>query len=373
MTSPASAYRRMIDQRPSTPCSWAVFLLFCPFALLYRLIATARAFLYRRGWRRSYRAGVPVLSVGNLTVGGTGKTPMVDLIVRRLLDRGLRVAVVSRGYGGTYAGEFGEVAAGDGRLLMTAREAGDEPCLLARRNPALQVYIARERYRGVRAAELAGAQVVVLDDGFQHLKVQRDLDIVLLDSRSPFGNGQLLPAGPLREAPAALRRAGLVILTHAAGDSHAHPSLAFSGPLLRCRHRLADTLRTLEGEERPWSLLDQRPVIAFAGIARPDDFFAALRRRGVALAATLALPDHQDYTDEQLKQLIRLCDNQKLLITTEKDAVKLRDADLPCPCLVAPLVLEFDEAGELDEALEGVIKQTRNPHHQDTKGTKQIH
>jgi tetraacyldisaccharide 4'-kinase len=358
MGSPAAGYRRMIDHPPSNLSSWAVILLLWPLAQLYRLVMVARAVLYRSGLRPVQRAGIPVVSVGNLTVGGTGKTPVVDALVKRLLARGLRVAVVSRGYGGNYRGAVGVVAAGDGRLLLDAQAAGDEPCLLARRNPALQVYVARRRACGVRAAEAAGAEVIVLDDGFQHLAVQRDLDIVLLDSRSPFGNGQLLPAGPLREAPAALRRAGLVILTHAAGD--ALPPPYFPGQVLRCRHRLADTLSTLDGEECPWSDLTQRQVIAFAGIARPDDFFAALRARGVELASTLALNDHQDYAAEQLNRLIQMCDNKSLLITTEKDAVKLRAASFPCPCLIAPLVLEFDEPGQLEEILEHVVKGVRS-------------
>jgi tetraacyldisaccharide 4'-kinase len=211
-------------------------------------------------------------------------------------------------------------------------------------------------------------QVVVLDDGFQHLSLQRDLDIVLLDSRAPFGNGQLLPAGPLREPTGALRRAGLLVMTHAAVPPVPPPP--FHGPVLHCRHRLADTLLTLAGEEQPWSVLTGRQVVAFAGIARPEDFFAALRGRGVELAATVALQDHQDYTGSVLNQLNRLCDNQKLLITTGKDAVKLRTADLPCPCLVAPLLLDFAETGELDNVLEEVICEAQNLHHQGTKVTK---
>lgn len=357
MGSPAAVYRRMIDHPPSSLSSWTVLLLLWPLAQLYRLVMATRAALYRSGLRPVHRAAIPVISVGNLTVGGTGKTPVVDILVKRLLARGRRVAVVSRGYGGTYAGAVGVVAAGDGRLLLDAQAAGDEPCLLARRNPNLLVFVARQRVCGVRAAAAAGADVVVLDDGFQHWAVHRDLDIVLLDSRAPFGNGQLLPAGPLREAPAALQRAGLVVMTHA-GTART-PELPFAGPLVHCRHRLADTLLTLDGEERPWSFLAERPVVAFAGIARPDDFFAALQARGVALTDTLALNDHQDYAAEQLNRLIQMCDNKKLLVTTEKDAVKLRAASFPCPCLVVPLVLEFDEAEELDRILERVLRVRR--------------
>lgn len=347
----AHAYRRLIDDKPSSLSGWTVFLLLWPLSLLYGAVVQLRAALYRVGLKSSYRAAVPVISVGNLTVGGTGKTPVVDAVVRKLVEKGLRVAVVSRGYGGTYRDAVGCVAAGDGRLAMSAGEAGDEPCLLARRNPTLRVYVARTRALGVQAAEQAGAQVVVLDDGFQHLAVQRDLDIVLLDSRAPFGNGCLLPAGPLRESPLALRRAGLVVMTHA----EERGELRFDGPVIRCRHRLADRLLTLDGRVLPWSVVDGENVVAFAGIARPDDFFAALRARGAVMTATLALDDHAPYRGEELNRLVQSCQNVKFLITTEKDAVKLDAAVFPCPCLVAPLALEFDDEDPLDGLLEQVV------------------
>ena len=351
------AYRRMIDAGPSSLASWTFFVLLWPLALLFRLIVAIRASCYRYGLLKVYRAAVPVISVGNLTVGGTGKTPVADVLVKILIARELRVAVVSRGYGGQFRGEVGLVSAGDGVLMMPPQLAGDEPCLLAQRNPALLVFVARERARGVRAAEAAGAQVIVLDDGFQHLPVHRDCDIVLLDSRAPFGNGQLLPAGPLREAVGALRRADLVIMTHAGATTA--QAIPYVGPVLHCRPRLADILWTLDGEEIPWSRLEGEQVVAFAGIARPEDFFVDLRTRGLELAGTLAFDDHQEYSGEQLNRLIQSCDNQKLLITTEKDAVKLRAARFPCPCLVVPLKLVFDEPGELEKILELVINSSK--------------
>lgn len=350
----AYAYRRMIDKGPSNVISWTFFVLLWPFSCLYRGIVKLRACLYRCGALKAYQAAVPVVSVGNLTVGGTGKTPVVDAVVKNLAARGIRVAVVSRGYGGRFAGSVGVVATGDGGLLMSPRDSGDEPLLLAKRNPSLAVYVARKRVLGVRAAEEAGAQVIILDDGFQHLPVRRNLDIVLLDARAPFGNGQLLPVGPLREAPGALRRADLVIMTHA--EQPPNREIPFAGPILHCRPRLADTLMTLDGQKLSWASLDGHPVLAFAGIARPDDFFAAVRAKGVFLEETLALNDHQEYSAGQLNRLIQSCDNQKFLITTEKDGVKLRTADLPCPCLVAPLVLDFDESSRLDEILTHLLK-----------------
>lgn len=352
------SYRRMIDNGPSNAISWTFFIALWPLSLLFRVVTGLRAHLYKIGLMSVYRATVPVISVGNLTVGGTGKTPVTDALVKRLMARGMRVAVVSRGYGGRFRGPVGAVSQGDGRILMTPQDAGDEPCLLALRNPSLHVYVARKRARGVKAAETAGAQVIILDDGFQHLAVCRDLNIVLLDSRAPFGNGQLLPAGPLREAPVALQRADLVIMTHA-GESNDREG-PFPGPILRCRHRLAEHLLTLDGREVPWSTLTGQPVLAFAGIARPDDFFAALRARGVLLSGTLALNDHQDYSGEQLNRLLQSCDNKKLLVTTEKDAVKLSATVLPCSCLVAPLVLTFDETGLFDDVLSQLFERVRD-------------
>ena len=354
----AQYYRGLIDQQPSNLSGWTFYLLLWPWAQLYRAVIRLRADLYRLGLKRAYQAGVPVVSVGNLTVGGTGKTPVVDALVKRLLARGVRVAVVSRGYGGQYRGESACVARGDGQLLLAAAQAGDEPCLLAQLNPGLSVYVARQRALGVQAAERDGAQVIVLDDGFQHLAVQRDLDIVLLDARSPFGNGQLLPAGPLRESPQALQRAGLVVLTHAA---HATPHIPFHGPIVSCRHRLGPALQSLEGTSVPWTDLTGKSLLAFAGIARPEDFFAALCERGVTLRATLAFDDHQDYCGERLNQLIDSCQNIEFLVTTGKDAVKLDAATLPCPCLVAPLELEFDNGDELDRVLEKVVGERKRP------------
>ena len=351
------AYRCMIDNGPSNIVSWAFFVMLWPLSLLYRVVAGLRAGLYRCGMMSVYRAAVPVISVGNLTVGGTGKTPVTDALVKKLIARGVRVAVVSRGYGGRYQSAVGTVSLGDGRVLMLPRDAGDEPCLLAVRNPALHVYVARKRALGVKAAEEAGAQVIILDDGFQHLAVCRDLNIALLDARAPFGNGQLLPAGPLREAPGALRRADLIIMTHAENPSR--PDLLLNVPVFHCRHQFADMLKTLDGNEMPWSALEGQQIIAFAGIARPDDFFVALRARGVVLNASLALSDHQDYSEEQLNHLLQSCDNKKLLITTEKDGIKLQMAELPCPCLVAPLVLAFDEAEHFDEVLTRLLERVR--------------
>lgn len=348
-----AALRRVLDSPPATVSERLLLgALWLP-SQLFRMVVTVRDCLYRRGLRQVYRAPVPVVSVGNLTAGGTGKTPVTDHLVKRVLARGVRVAIVSRGYGGSCREDVGKVADGSGRLFMSPGEAGDEPYLLASRNPGVAVYVARRRRHGVAAAAADGAECVVLDDAFQHRAVARDLDIVLLDARRPFGNGRLLPAGTLREPAAALRRADLLLLTHASEP----PAVPFAGdlPVVSCRHRFAEELLDLHDRRTPWESLAGRDCLAFAGIARPEDFFAALHARGVRLAGSWALADHQDYTPDLLKRLVDECDNGRLLLTTEKDAVKLRAAGFAARCLRVPLELDFDNDQPLERALDDVL------------------
>lgn len=246
MASSYHFYRRLIEQGPRSAGERLIFLVLVVASRLFGLLVVMRLFAYSTGIAKSYRAAIPVLSVGNLTVGGTGKTPVVDHLVQRALMSGQRVAVVSRGYGGQRKSGTALVSDGRGTLHDDAYLYGDEPVLLARRNRDAMVIVARKRSEGVMLAEKLGAELVILDDGFQHLRLSRDLDIVLLDSRSPFGNGHLLPAGPLREPVASLARADLVILTHNKGADLA--GLDIEQPVLFSSLRFSDTLTSLQGE-----------------------------------------------------------------------------------------------------------------------------
>jgi len=342
--------RRITEQGPASPPEWAAFAVLWLLSWPYRGVVAIRHGLYAAGLKPVCRVNVPVISVGNLTAGGTGKTPVVDFLVKRLAGRGRKVAIVSRGYGGSFSGRFSRVADAGGRMLMTPAECGDEPFLLAGRNPQAMVYVARRRALGVAAAVAAGAEVIVLDDGFQHLAVHRDYDIVLLDARAPFANGHLLPAGLLREPLSALRRSKLIILTHDQGAPE--PELPVTRPVIRCRHRLAAAVVSLSGEQRSWAELQGVRVLAFAGIAQPEGFFAALREHGVELTATIALDDHQDYSPDVLNRLAEACNNAQLILTTEKDAVKLKATDFPLPCYRVPLELEFSAPERLDRVLD---------------------
>jgi tetraacyldisaccharide 4'-kinase len=324
---------------------------------LYGLIGRLRRKLYRTGVLSVYRAPVPVISVGNLTVGGTGKTPMVDYLVKWLLGRGQRVAVVSRGYGGQGAGRVGVVCAGEGPLLPP-EVCGDEPYLLAQRNPRALVLIAPRRAEGIRlAVERFAAQIILFDDGFQHLAVARDLDIVLLDARRPFGNGYLLPAGILREPASALQQAGVVVLTRSNGSERL--SLTGACSLARSRHRLSDEAVSLTGERLPLKSLVAQRAVAFAGIADPDNYFAALAAAGLQLVRTLPLNDHVAYGRDTLALLTDAARDADFLVTTEKDGVKLSTVQLPVSCYQTPMTLEFFDEGSLllERALNAVIPQ----------------
>jgi tetraacyldisaccharide 4'-kinase len=301
----------------------------------------------------SYRARVPVISVGNVTAGGTGKTPMVDFLVKKLVNKGINCAVVSRGYGGQFRGAVARVGDHDGSSLTPA-ECGDEPFLLAVRNPGTPVYVARQRKLGVRRAERDGAQIIILDDGFQHLAVARDLDLLLLDADQPFGNGRTLPAGMLREPIAAVHRSDLIILTRSTGNETI--SLPLAAPILRCHHQLSSHLEDLSGHQVSVQDIANQRCLAFAGIAKPDAFFDALRQAGLKTMTAYPLADHQDYSEEVLMRLREASDGHDLMITTQKDAVKLGTVDFPVPCYSIGVELVFEETELLDNSINQLVE-----------------
>jgi tetraacyldisaccharide 4'-kinase len=272
-----------------------------------------------------------VISVGNLTVGGTGKTPLTAWIAARLLEEGRRPAVVSRGYGGS-SGRGPCIVSRGGAPLVPAAVAGDEPVLLARRLPEVIVVVGSDRVRGARAARETGADVLVLDDGFQHRRLARDLDLVLLDSHDPFGAYRLLPSGPLREPVESLARADAVIVTRSR-PGEPFPFLervirrhAGEVPVLRAGHRTAGFVDAA-GNLRP----PPARAVAFCGIGSPDAFLADLLGEGVEVAAERRFPDHHRYRDAELAEIDGLARAHGAVpVTTEKDLARLSEpASLP--------------------------------------------
>lgn len=258
----------------------------------------------RRAMARPYRAPVPVICVGNLVAGGAGKTPVVLALADALAGLGVTVHIVSRGYGGRVVGPLRVDPA-----RHDAAAVGDEALLLAARAPC---WVARDRPAGVGEATAAGAEVILLDDGFQNPSIEKDLSLVVVDAEYGFGNARVMPAGPLREpAAAGLARADAVVLI---GDGNGPAELQGAGkPILRAR------LEPIEAGR-----LAGAPVVAFAGIGRPEKFFATLRRAGAVLVATRAFSDHHPFADREIAALRREAEGAGArLVTTAKDWVRL--------------------------------------------------
>jgi tetraacyldisaccharide 4'-kinase len=317
--------------------------------------------LFDNGFLKQKRIDCPVISVGNLTVGGTGKTPMVLLLAGMLKERGLRPAVLSRGYGGKSAAEV--LVVSDGRQVFAGPEqAGDEPVLIARRLKDVPVLAGSKRaVTGQYALEHFDVDAILLDDGFQHRYLKRDLDIVLLDSRQPLGNGFLLPRGPLREPPSALGRAGIIAFTRA-GDSDAKPvderlSGILPGRLVLRTHVRPTSLTAPDGEELPLSSLQGKRVFAFAGIARPDSFRQTIESLGGAIAGFRAFPDHHRYRAEDLDRIENEAGLARadILLATEKDVVKISESP-QLSSRVHGLLIET-EILEGRERLEAALKE----------------
>jgi len=329
------------------------FLLLLP-SYVYGVLMLQRAWCYRSGVCKVRRLPRPVISVGNLTLGGTGKTPVTAWIARSLLGQGLRVAVLSRGYGGTLEGQVAVVSDGQ-MILLTPDQCGDEPYLLASTVPGLMVVIGSDRFQaGQLALQRLQPDIFLLDDGYQHLRLQRDLNILLMDCRRPLGNGRLLPAGPLREPASASQRANVVVYTRCT-TIDVPATIDLQVPHCLARHRIASFRRLDDDTELQPEQLQGDKVAAFAGIADPQAFFDGLQQRGLVLSATLGLADHEAYgsgTRARLEQFIQDT-GATWLLTTEKDGVKLRQLapDWLPRVVTARLELVFDDDTPLREAV----------------------
>ncbi len=315
--------------------SWKAALAQWPLwsvSQLYGGLLLLRCYGYQYGIRQVKRLPCRVLSIGNLTVGGTGKTPLTIWVARWCQQQGWPVAVLSRGYGGRLVGRFCVVSYGDGPCTPW-HVVGDEPYMLARALPGIPVLVGRDRYLSGRyACDYFGSRLLILDDGFQYWRLWRDLDIVLVDASNPFGPQALLPRGILREPLRALRRAHAIVLTRM--DMARMPGTALVQQIRywtrECPVYMATTVAEAlyTGETPlPGSLdrLRHRRVVALAGIGNPQAFAVTLRQLGCDVQALLVFPDHHPYTAADWQRIVDIVQQRgaECLVTTEKDAVRL--------------------------------------------------
>ncbi len=314
---------------------------------LYRGIVSARLWLYRNRIMREKHLGCMVVSIGNLTVGGTGKTPVVEMFARALTAGGRKVAILSRGYksqkpplktriknkvtGQIEVAPPRIVSEGDGPVPgMDSRFSGDEPFMLAQNLPGVYVVVDKDRVKaGRHAVREYGVDTLLLDDGLQYLKLRHRLDIVLVDRQSPFGNEFLLPRGYLREPPRNLRRASYIFITKCNGQSNQQLIQRIrkynrTAEIIECRHQPLHLTDLGTRERFPLDHLQNKDIATISGIAKPESFEHGLEQLGATIRFTRRFTDHHRYTEEEINEFILKADDRGVdfIVTTEKDSVR---------------------------------------------------
>ncbi|HEV2835391.1 MAG TPA: tetraacyldisaccharide 4'-kinase [Pyrinomonadaceae bacterium] len=315
-------------------------LLLPPLSTLYGAVTKTRLSLYRRGTFHTTRLERPVISIGNITAGGTGKTPLVEWVARTIANHGKNVCILTRGYGREQPQR--QVVVSDGQtILATPAEAGDEPYLLATKllGSAAIICNADRISAGRDAIEVFGSDCFVLDDGFQHLRLARDLNIVTIDATNPWGGGQLLPYGRLREPISGLSRADCVVLTRADQVTNTTDLCDQIRAFIRGRPLFLSTMRPARAP------ITNEPVAAFCAVGNPQSFFADLKKAGYEVLLEKTFADHHWYTQRDIDELTAAATaaGAQSLITTAKDAVKLRSLSISLPYHVFEIEIAIED------------------------------
>ena len=326
---------------------------------VYGGVVKLRSDAFRRGWVSVNRLPCQVISVGNLTLGGTGKTPMTIYVSQQIQSMGFRTAVISRGYGGR-AEKTGGIVSDGSQLFMGPIDAGDEPYMMARKIEGIPVLVGQDRYHtGHMALDAFSPEVIILDDAYQHLRLYRDINLVLLDASKPFGNGHLFPRGTLREPISALSRADAIVMTRCTGRIPPEPLMAslprgpgarqlpvfhtvhepgFTPAASHWASRGSTRTRHVTGDSASMN------VFAFSAIAHNEEFVRSLNSAGYTVAGTRFFPDHHPYSEDDIHDIIRDAhgSNAKALVTTEKDFARMgADLQWPVPLIVAGVSISF--------------------------------
>lgn len=330
-------------------------------AALYGIGVRLRKTAYAKGWLKKNRLDCLVVSVGNLTLGGTGKTPATIYLARLIQSYGYRVVVMSRGYRGSAEGKGG-VATNGKDVIMPASACGDEAYMMARTLGNIPVVVGRDRYAiGSMALQRFNPQVILMDDAFQHMRLERDIDIVLLDAEKPFGNGKLFPRGLLREEKGALQRASAVVLTRVEKD----PEAALKGigeyapcrPIFQCDHRsyIANIIPAHAGCGTDIQETTERPGLdslkgcsgyIFSGIASNERFQQTIVQAGGQVCGTSFFDDHHWYSSDELQEIMLSAVNSgaDIIITTEKDLMRIpHDVSWPLDLAVVGVAIKFSD------------------------------
>ncbi len=339
---------------------------------VFRLLVQLRLWRYRSGWKPQHHLGTRVVAIGNITVGGTGKTPVVELLARSLRDRGRHVAILSRGYKSRRldrpqrwrdaankpipGDRMPKVVSTGSALMLDSKYAGDEPFMLARNLDGVSVIVDKDRVKGGRfAVEHLEADLLLLDDGMQYLDLAHGIDIVLIDAGAPFGTEALLPRGTLREPPKNLRRASYILLTKCDGSSN--EALI---ERIRRYNKTADIIETTHGpihledvftrERKPLEFLKDKWVGAISAIAVPEAFEGSLRKLGARVEITRRFSDHYRFSRKDVDKFMQRCveRDMQLILTTEKDAVRFpRPSSIDVPVYFLRIEVEILKGREI--------------------------
>jgi tetraacyldisaccharide 4'-kinase len=328
-------------------------------SLLYGWGVQFRTLAYTKGLIKSRRLPCAVVSIGNITVGGTGKTPMAIYLARLIRNSGLKTVVISRGYGGK-AEKRGGIVCDGRRVLMQPAVSGDEPYMIAKQLETVPVLVGSDRYRsGMTAVRKFKPDVILLDDGFQHTKLERDMDIVLMDAEKPLGNGYLLPRGSLRENETALKRCDTIVFTRAKKtETIADKNLirlmegkfifhsSHEPYLLKIIREKNDNGHCHQTNERGLRGIAGKRAFAFSGIARNNDFKTMLENLGCSITGFASFSDHYRYTQEDIKRIVTAAVQNKsdCMVTTEKDYFRIHGAlDFPLDLVVIGVKIQFKD------------------------------